>query len=466
MNVSIWWIRRDLRFHDNPALRAALGSGLLLPVFILDPRLLAKEAPVRQGFLFEGLRRLDSDLRARGSRLIVRRGHPLDVLAQLVQESRANSIHAAEDTSPYARQRDEGVARFLPLTLHGGQTVHHPLSVRKPDGSPYTIFTPFSRAWRALPAPMPVASPLPVFLPVPALSGEDLPDMPVPPNFPPGEAEALRRLDSFLSGPASAYAQGRDRLDLSGTSALSPYLRFGMLSPRLAWVRTAAHIRSTLDPQARHGFETWLNELIWREFYQGILYAFPTVLRSEFNPALRRIPWRDSPTDLQAWREGRTGFPVVDAGMRQLAATGWMHNRARMITASFLVKDLLIDWRLGAAWFMRLLVDGDPASNNGGWQWTAGTGTDAAPYFRIFNPVLQGQKFDPAGDYVRRWVPELASIPGAYLHAPWTMPDDLQQRSGLRIGQNYPAPIVDRATARERALVAYKASKGAYSAGS
>ena len=458
MSVSIWWIRRDLRLHDNLAMQAALSEGSLLPVFILDPVLLSKEAAPRQGFLFAGLCQLDQDLRARGSRLLIRRGDPLEELARLKDESGVASIHAAEDYTPYARRRDELVARALPLRLHAGLTVHHPLVLRKPDGRPYTVFTPFSRTWKALPfcgsSPSTPAS-LP---PVPDLPGEILPDLPAPSIFPAGEAEALRRLEAFLAGPGAAYADGRNRLDLEGSSALSPYLRFGMLSPRLAAGRAIEFAHSSHDPQASRGYETWLNELIWREFYQMILYEFPTVLRTAFNPALRRIPWREAPEDLLAWREGRTGFPVVDAGMRQLAAAGWMHNRARMITASFLTKDLLIDWRLGEAWFMRCLVDGDPASNNGGWQWSAGTGTDAAPYFRIFNPVLQGQKFDPRGDYVRRWVPELASVPDVYIHAPWQMPEELQRSLGVWVGQDYPAPMVDRAAARERALAAYRAS--------
>ncbi len=461
MSVSIWWVRRDLRLHDNLALLAALeGGAAVLPVFILDPRLLGKEAPFRQGFLFEGLRRLDADLRARDSRLLVRRGEPALELARLVQESGAAAVHAAEDYSPYARRRDEGVSRLAPLRLHGGQTVHHPLALRKADGRPYTVFTPFSKAWKSLPTPAPLPAPQ-RFPPTPQLPGEPLPELLAPSGFPPGEAEALRRLDSFLGGLGFTYAEDRNRLDLDGTSALSPYLRFGMLSPRLAAQRALQAAQAAVDAPSRQGFETWLNELIWREFYQCILYEFPGVLREAFNPSLRRIPWREAPADLLAWKEGRSGFPVVDAGMRQLAATGWMHNRARMIVASFLTKDLLVDWREGEAWFMRLLVDGDPAANNGGWQWTAGTGTDAAPYFRIFNPILQSQKFDPQGAYIRRWVPELAGVPDSHIHTPWTLPDEDQRRLGMRIGQEYPAPLVDRSLARERTLAAYRAPQAA-----
>ena len=245
-------------------------------------------------------------------------------------------------------------------------------------------------------------------------------------------------------------------MDLEGTSGLSPYLRFGMLSARqAAWAARRAEAQA-MDAAARLGAETWLNELIWREFYAAILYHFPFVRQMAFRPELREISWRDAPADFAAWVDGRTGYPVVDAAMRQLQTTGWMHNRARMITASFLTKDLLIDWRLGERYFMQHLLDGDPAANNGGWQWVAGTGTDAAPYFRVFNPMLQGIKFDPQGAYVRRWVPELTTVPNDFIHAPWKMPADVQRRVGCFIGKDYPAPLVDHALARERALNGYK----------
>ncbi len=457
MSVHIWWIRRDLRLHDNPALEQAARAAQLVPLFILDPHLLSQEAPARQAFLFSGLRSLDAALRARGSRLILRRGQPLDVLRQVAAESGAQAIFALEDYSPYARRRDAQVARALPLTLLTGVTVHHPLAVRKPDGGPYTVFTPFSRAWKALPLPSPLIGAL--SLPgVPPLSSLDIPAALPHPLFPPGEDEAILRLERFLGGPAEEYAAGRNRLDLDGTSALSPYFHLGMLSPRLAVQRALEYARQAAHPAARSGYETWLNELIWREFYQAILYEFPQVLRHAFNPAMRRIAWRDAPQDLSAWQQGLSGYPIVDACMRQLLSTGWMHNRGRMIVASFLAKDLLINWQEGERWFMRHLVDGDLAANNGGWQWTAGVGTDAAPYFRVFNPVLQGQKFDPQGVFVRRWLPELRRVPDEHIHAPWRMPAPLQRAVGLLIGQDYPAPLVDHAEARLRALEAYRAA--------
>ncbi len=454
--MNIWWIRRDLRLEDNPALTAALEPGTgVLPVFILDQHLLSKPAAPRQAFLFDGLRALDDSLRRLGSGLILRQGDPLRELILLVAESGAQRIYAEEDYSPYAVRRDAAVSRALDLHLVHGLGVHPPAAVVRPDGKPYTVFTPFSRTWKALPFSSALLSAPAGLPPLPRLASLPLPQTPNPSIFPAGEREARRRLQIFISGPIGVYGEGRNRLDLDGTSALSPYLRFGMLSARQA-VSAALHaIQSAPNALSREGAATWLNELIWREFFQSILYHFPGVLRSAFRPGMRAIPWRDQTRDLQAWQSGLTGYPVVDAGMRQLAATGWMHNRARMITASFLVKHLLINWQEGERWFMQNLVDGDPAANNGGWQWVAGTGTDAAPYFRIFNPILQGQKFDPHGDYVRQWVPELAAVPSQYIHTPWQMPPTEQQACRVVIGKDYPAPIVEHETARRRALDAY-----------
>jgi len=471
MATGLWWIRRDLRLRDNQSLRAALaGARTVIPVFILDPGILQSRyhgrAEQRKAFLFGGLRRLDEALRDRGSRLIVREGEPGAALAALARETQASAVFAEEDYSPAARRRDGGLARAgLRLLLAPSVSIRHPDRVRKADGAPYTVFTPFSRAWRAVPLPTEGdLVPVPRSLPAVAggLSSVPLPDLPLSAAFPPGEAEAQRRLVRFTAGetaPIYAYGEGRNRLDQDGTSVLSPYLRFGMLSPREAAVRALQAMDRAPETAARNSVEVWLTELIWREFYLAVLYHFPSVLTTAFNPALRRIAWRTAPKDLEAWRAGRTGYPVVDAAMRQLTTTGWMHNRARMIVASFLVKDLLVDWRLGEEWFMDRLVDGDPAANNGGWQWTAGVGTDAAPYFRIFNPTLQGQRFDPEGRFIRRFVPELARVPEKLVHEPWRMTHAEQKAAGCVIGKDYPARIVDRPLVRDRTLAAYKRSQ-------
>jgi deoxyribodipyrimidine photo-lyase len=441
----------------------------LVPAFILDPELL--DSPYvgdkRVAFLFGGLRQLDADLQARGSRLVIRCGEPLSELRALLAQTGATRIFSEEDFSPYARRRDARVAEALPLQLISGVTVHPPGVVLKADGAPYTVFTPFSRAWKELPVPLKqhlVDTPnsLPA---VPNLASLSVPDSPILPDtvpFLPGEAEGQRRLRTFVDGEdplIHRYAQARDRLDWDDTSHLSPYLRFGMVSARKTVVSATGAIEAAPNPEARKSAETWLNELIWREFYINILHHFPQVCGSSFRPEYDRIAWENDAGAFEAWCEGRTGYAVVDAAMRQLVETGWMHNRARMIVASFLVKDLLIDWRWGERFFMQHLVDGDPAANNGGWQWTAGTGTDAAPYFRIFNPVLQGKKHDPDGVFARRWLPELARMPDRFIHEPWKTPLDVQRVVGCVIAQDYPAPLVEHAWARERTLGAYRMAR-------
>jgi deoxyribodipyrimidine photo-lyase len=466
LSVALWWIRRDLRLRDNQTLAAALaGADQVVPVFVLDPALWKSPhvSEKRLAFLLGGLRQLDADLRARGSRLIVRQGRPKQELAALMAETSAQAIFAEEDYSPYARRRDAQVAASLPLRLVSSLTVHPPAVVLKADSRPYTVFTPFSRAWKALTPPsLRSVLPAPERIYTANVRSEAIPSRPALPvsiPFVPGEAEAQHRLSLFMDQDDPSiyrYGDGRNRMDWDGTSQLSPYLRFGMLSARQVAIAAYSAIESAPNPSARPSAEMWLNELAWREFYISILYHFPDVHKQAFRAELRDIQWRNDEGEFAAWCAGRTGYPVVDAAMRQLNETGWMHNRARMIVASFLVKDLLTDWRWGEQWFMRHLVDGDPAANNGGWQWTAGVGTDAAPYFRIFNPVLQGAKFDPQGGYVRRWVPELANVPDRFIHRPWDMPTDVQRASGCIIGQDYPAPIVDHALARERVLAAYR----------
>jgi deoxyribodipyrimidine photo-lyase len=470
--ISIWWIRRDLRLADNASLSAALSGGWVIPVFILDP-VFDSHSARRKNFLYEGLHALDKELRARKSYLVVRRGKPIEVLRKLVQETDALRIYAEEDYTPYARKRDSEISKELLLELFAGQTVHHPEFVKKKDGTPYTIYTPYSKTWKSLladisliPAPQTINTPADIF-------SEPIPDFQPNSLFPAGEVEALRRLKFFTTentesteknslnisvnsvpsvanalSPIHQYDNTRDRMDMDGTSSLSPYIRFGMIS-----LRQAVHAAklSTFNLKPSTGAEIWLNELIWREFYIQILYHFPRVTRGAFNPAFANIEWRNDESDFKAWKEGRTGVPIVDAGMRQLNQTGWMHNRARMIIASFLVKDLLIDWRWGEKYFMDNLLDGDLAANNGGWQWTAGTGTDAAPYFRIFNPVLQSQKFDPQGDYIRKWIPELRGLNAKEIHTPW--------EKNIKIAGYPEQPIVDHKIVKERTLQAYALSK-------
>jgi len=465
MTTTIWWLRRDLRLTDNQTLHAALAPAeQVIPLFIIDPTLLASPyvGEKRLAFLWANLRQLDHELQARGSRLIVRIGSPLTVLTEFLAESGASAIYAEADFSPYARRRDEAIQQTLPLQLISSLSLRHPNEVLKSNGAPYTVFTPYSRAWQAL-APPDSLLPAPSRIITPThLASDPLPTEPtLSPHlpFPPGEAEAQRRLQTFIEISIDDYAEQRDLMAMAGTSQLSPYLRFGLISARhMMTLAYQARAQATTD-EARRGAQTWLNELIWREFYLAILYHFPHVRTRSFQPHFDQIIWNNDTAMFAAWCQGKTGYPVVDAAMRQLLQSGWMHNRARMIVASFLVKDLLIDWRWGERWFMQHLLDGDPAANNGGWQWTAGVGTDAAPYFRVFNPILQSQKFDPDGHYLRHWLPELAHVAAKFIHTPWQMDLAEQRRAACLIGMDYPQPIIDHALARQRVLAVYGAAK-------
>ncbi len=444
MKTAIWWIRRDLRLGDNPALEGALKEAEnVIPVFVLDPELMGSRynGEKRKAFLLGGLRALDGSLRERGSRLVVREGDPERELGRLMEESGAEAIFAEQDSSPYARRRDRRIAATLPLRGVWGVSVLTPCDVLKSDGDPYTRFTPYSRAWARVAAIRSARTrPAPARLPFPGkISGLAIPDSPAALLLP-GEDEALARLERFARGPIFEYGERRNRLDLDGTSGLSPYLRFGMVSARRVLAAADEALDRAAGKKERDSASAFRTELVWREFYLSILHHFPEVRARSFRPETRNVAWRDDEEGFRAWCEGRTGYPVVDAGMRQLSSTGLMHNRARMVTAAFLTKHLLIDWRRGEKWFMQHLLDGDPAANNGGWQWSAGTGTDAAPYFRIFNPALQGKRFDPEGHYVSRFVPELQGTKPSEIHEP---------RS----------PIVSHIHARVRAIAAFKAAR-------
>lgn len=460
MKAVIWWIRRDLRLEDNPALQAALDTGLpVIPLFILVPKILQDPPSRRQSFLLSALGHLDQELNALGNRLIIRQGNPLQVLQNLLVEYPIEAIFAEEDYSPYANSRDGEIQGLLPLKLVVGLLIHHPLLVMKADGTPYTVFTPFSKTWKAFPNHIQLF-PAPRVLPAGnhQLTSLSIPESNTLHHFPATSDAAHQRLNDFMQAPIFQYSQGRNLLDQTGTSSLSPYLRFGVLSIRVAYQAALKASASTLLVEEKKSVETWINELIWREFYNSILYHFPNVLKEAFYPHRRSIPWRYEPDELRAWQQGLTGYPIVDACMRQLNETGWMHNRGRMIVASFLTKDLLHNWQLGEQYFMQQLVDADLAANNGGWQWTAGVGTDAAPYFRIFNPILQSKKFDSQGNFIRTWVPELMHVPTKYLHEPWTMPEDVQREAECMIGKQYPAPIVDHSIVKDRVMQAFRKS--------
>ncbi len=466
----IHWFRRDLRLTDNLALDAAARTGApVIPVFIFDPAILRGRyfGVPRLAWLIKTLAALDARLRRQGARLLIRQGSPRRVLAELAAQTGAAAVYLNRDYTPYALRRDEDIKRMLniPVYVFDDGLLHPPGAVLKPDQTPFAVFTPFKKKWLTLDKTPSVGQPGDCFIPAGGLSlpFDDLPTLAAlgfDGNFKTpeaGEEAAQRRLYDFLARRIHNYQTGRDRLasdpdddTRGGWSFLSPYFRFGLISPRQVYWAAREAYREAGTPEARRSVEQYIGELIWREFYAHILHFHPHALDGNFRPEYDVLQWRDEPNDLQAWTEGRTGYPVVDAAMRQLQHMGWMPNRARMIAASFLTKDLLINWQAGERFFMQWLIDGDPAQNNGGWQWTAGTGTDAQPYFRVFNPVSQSQKFDPDGAYIRRWLPELRGVPLPFIHAPWTM--DSPPR-------DYPPPIADHAFARERALAAFGAAR-------
>jgi deoxyribodipyrimidine photo-lyase len=470
----IHWLRNDLRLTDNAALSAAVDSGLpVLPVYVLDDGVAGtwKAGGASRWWLHHSLASLDADLRRRGSRLIVRRGSTLDHLRDVARQSGAGAVFASRAYEPWAvgletDVRDGLAADGIALRRFGGALLVEPEAVRTKGGTPFSVFTPFWRAVLAGPVPR-APRPAPTALAAPgrwpaSLRLGDLGLLPTKPDWSggiaaawrPGEAGARARLDRFVSEALPGYGTLRDRPDLEATSRLSPHLHFGEISPASCW-HGASAAAAAQGSGAAGGLEVFLKELGWREFSYHLLTQRPDLPEEPFKATFKAFPWRDDPRLQSAWRRGRTGYPIVDAGMRELWATGWMHNRVRMIVASFLIKHLLQPWQVGEAWFWDTLVDADLASNAASWQWVAGSGADAAPYFRIFNPIAQGEKFDPEGGYVRRWVPELAGLGREHLHAPWQAPAEALAAAGVVLGKTYPQPVVDHMAARERALAAY-----------
>ncbi len=467
MSTALLWFRRDLRITDHPALtRAVREFDRVVPVFVLDGALRDgrfASAP-RETFMLACLRELDADLRARGSGLVIRDGRPERVLPELASEAGAEAVLWTSDVSPYARARDRRVTEALgdagvePVP-QGGNYIVDVSQPRTQGGTPYTVFTPFLRHWRTLERRMVHRAPAQLE-PLPAgLRAGTIPAGPAvgelaQPHCTGSEAAARTALAAWLDGPIDGYAETHNAVGAEhGTSGLSPYLRWGCLSPAECEARAAR--------RGGAGAEAWIRQLCWRDFYAHVLLAHPGNARLEHQATYRDLEWEDDAEAFDAWREGRTGYPLVDAGMRQLARTGWMHNRARLTVGSFLTKDLHLDWRLGERHFEALLLDGEPAQNNGNWQWVTSVGVDPAPYFRrLFNPILQQRKFDPDGTYVRRWVPELRDVPDERLAEPWQMSDDEQRAAGCVIGRDYPPPIVVHADERKRAIERYRAAAG------
>ncbi|MBS0296025.1 MAG: deoxyribodipyrimidine photo-lyase [Proteobacteria bacterium] len=469
---AIVWFRRDFRLADNPALSAAAETDRpLILLYIRDEALEGRPiGAASRWWLDKTLKAFDAALGEFGQRLVLRHGDSVEVLKALIAETGAGAVFLNTLPEPAARARDERLADALgvPVRAFEAATLAQPGSVLNGSGLPYKVFTPFYRALRArLDLPDLRARPRRLAAPAARPESERLEDWRLHPKRPdwsegfnlwtPGEAGAFAALDAFLDGPVNDYPTGRDRPDKAGTSRLSPHLHWGEISPWRVIVdaQAAAH-----RGDARTGaVEKLMTEVGWREFNHHLLAAFPALPTKSFDPKYAAFPWRDDPQGLEAWRRGLTGYPMVDAGMRELWATGFMHNRVRMVVASFLIKDLMIDWREGEAWFWDTLVDADLANNTANWQWVAGSGADAAPFFRIFNPASQGERFDPDGVYVRRWVPELARLPDRWLHAPWTAPRAVLEEAGVSFGGAYPQPIVAHREARARALAALRSLK-------
>ena len=474
--AALVWFRRDLRLADNPALHAAVATGRPLILVFIDQRSRAlgpSPGEAADWWLHGSLTGLARDIAARGGQLSLRRGDPAELIPQLSRQHGVAEVFWNRSGEPAINARDRAIAAKLQAAgtkphAFAATTLIDPAALLTGSGTPYKVFGAF---WRAAlrdlaPRPsLPVAKQLAMAAELP--TGEALEAWalrPVGPDWAtgftarwqPGETGAAQRLEAFLDAALDDYAEGRDRPDRPGTSMLSPHLGFGEISPRQVWHSVQARLAAGANFQAA---ERFLAEVGWREFAYYLLHHFDDLRTANFNRSFDHFPWRSDAPGFEAWTRGQTGIPMVDAGMRQLWTTGWMHNRVRMVCASFLVKHLRVDWREGMAWFEHTLVDADRAVNAASWQWVAGSGADAAPYFRIFNPVRQGERFDPDGEYVRQWVPELADLPTRWIHQPWKAPAGLCQTAGLKPGQTYPLPICDLATGRDAALSAYKDMK-------
>jgi deoxyribodipyrimidine photo-lyase len=469
--ITIVWFRQDLRLSDNPALTAAVNRGSVLPVYILDD-----VAPGRwrmgaagRWWLHHSLIALAKDL----GELVLLRGEPGILLPKLVKATGASAVYWNRCYEPFAIELDKALkARLLTDGINvesfNANLMHEPWELATRDRRPFRVFSPFWRIILAQPVAAPHPKPPELNIERPKVAADDLNDWRLLPSKPdwasewrhwwqPGEAGALMRFEEFVANDLAGYADLRDRPDISRSSRLSPHLHFGEISPRHVWARLSGE-RS--EPAKRVGIDKFLSELGWREFAYHLLFHFPMLPDKNWRGAFDAYPWLNRQMDLHAWQRGHTGYPFIDAAMRELWQTGWMHNRARMVAASFLVKHLRIDWRLGEAWFWDTLVDADLANNAAGWQWVAGSGADAAPYFRIFNPLIQGRKWDPDGDYVRRWCPELARLPSEYIHAPFDAPPELLTACGIYLGTTYPYPIVEHDKARREALAGYERTLG------
>jgi len=460
----ILWFRQDLRISDHAALNAASQSGApVIPLFIYGEQTPGDWKPggASRWWLEGSLAELDNALQTMQSRLILRRGRAQDVLASLVDETGAKEIYFTRRYEPENAAEEKIIAEHLTekgieCRRFGGSLLFEPEAVKTKSGTPFRVFTPFYKACLAMESVRdPVPAPGKLTPPKTWPKSEQLNNWALRPTAPnwasgfkehwqPGTTGAFSKLNDFVEDRLATYDKDRDRPDRKGTSALSPHLHYGEISPREIW--HFIHQSTDTQENTRKGRTSYLRELVWREFSYHLLWHWPHITESSFNNKFADFPWREDQQAVEAWQSGKTGYPIVDAGMRQLWQTGWMHNRVRMIVASFLTKHLLIPWQEGARWFWDTLVDADLANNSASWQWVAGSGADASPYFRIFNPILQGQKFDPEGTYVRKWVPEIAELPDKHVHAPW--------ESGVRI-EGYPEPLVDHKWARQRALDAY-----------